>query len=232
MAFKPRVYLAGPVADVEDGGHEWRDYITETFESRFDWLNPLDKYDVPAGDVVIVDEGPTGDGEITATELVTADREMVREADAVLVGWERAVSVGTPMEVMLAHESGTPIAVWDADHEAHSPWWTYHADLISPSLTSCLDFLEDELQAVETDGRGELHEPVHKTLFEAVGRHGDETVNGARVGTVIDDVLEETEVGLHRVSEELGRLLRNGELYQPSDKTLARVSPGADGGDA
>lgn len=42
---KPTIYLAGPIQHVADSGHGWRDDLIAEYSDRFDFLNPLDKYD-------------------------------------------------------------------------------------------------------------------------------------------------------------------------------------------
>lgn len=103
---REKVYLAGPVQHADDNGNGWRDYLMANSDD-FDWQNPLDEYEVQLDDVRMVEEYPrAGDNDvtyITFEDLVASDKEMVDEADAMLVGWGRVPSVGTPMEMMYAH---------------------------------------------------------------------------------------------------------------------------------
>jgi len=127
---EPTVYLAGPVQNVEDSGRGWRDDLKGLYGDRWDFLDPLDKYDVAAEDLTIVDDGPAGEGEITQAELVETDKAFVDEADAVFVGWSVVPSVGTPMEMLYAYERDTPVGVWYDGGDELSPWMCYHADVI------------------------------------------------------------------------------------------------------
>lgn len=97
-----QAYLAGPIANVTDGGHTWREYIEENYKG-VTWRNPLNKYDVPGTEVKIVEgvqKSAEEKGVVTVSELVEADKDMINESDGMLVGWSKVPSVGTPMEVM------------------------------------------------------------------------------------------------------------------------------------
>lgn len=131
---RPSVYLAGPVRHAEDSGRGWRDAIAAV-NSHIEWLNPLDEYDAPASDVEIVNGHASSDNELGVATLVESDMRLIREADAVLVGYSTARAVGTPMEVMFASEHDTPVVIWTRAGqvaEQLSPWYRYHANLITP----------------------------------------------------------------------------------------------------
>jgi len=128
----PTVYLAGPVAALDDGGASWREEITEAYaEDDVHFKNPVAKYNVPAGDVEIVSVESDHPREVTPEEIVEADKEMLRESDGVLVGYSDVQSIGTPMEVMWAFERDIPVVIWIRDGTPHSelsPWYRHHAD--------------------------------------------------------------------------------------------------------
>lgn len=125
----PQVYLAGPVQYPPDGGHGWRDAITERYDDHgVRWANPLAQYDVPSGEVTIT-EGPTaGANEITREELVNSDKRMVASADAVLARYAHVPSSGTSMEMLYAHERDIPVIVWADTDATVSVWVIYHAN--------------------------------------------------------------------------------------------------------
>lgn len=119
-----RIYLAGPVQHADDGGRGWRDRIKGEMP-RGEWLDPLDKYDVPAGDV-----------DVSPTEIVESDKAMIDEADAVLARYAHVPSVGTAMEILHAYERDIPVFVWDDgdDSASMSPWISHHATGYGTSL--------------------------------------------------------------------------------------------------
>ena len=151
---KPTLYLAGPVAHVDDHGVGWRETVAESAHS-FETANPLDKYNVGLDDLAIVHHRPPlEEGEITPAQIVDNDKRLIDESDAVLVGYEAVQSVGTPMEVMYAYDTLKPVVLWirdDTDPEALSPWWHHHVSAIEESLTSALWQLRERTE-VRIDG--------------------------------------------------------------------------------
>lgn len=148
------VYLAGPVQHVADGGASWRASL-ESDRPEVNWLNPLAKYNIPASDVEIVGEGSDAageDGTVTPDEIVSGDKDLLRDADAVLVGYTHMKQIGTPMEVMWAWDHYMPVALWirdGTDVDELSPWYRYHASKIVHSRSDAVDVLteatEDEM---------------------------------------------------------------------------------------
>jgi len=145
---RPTVYLAGPVMSMDDGGAGWREdveaYCGEALETR----NPLSKYNIPVGDLQVVDSANHGgDNTVSVEEIVEGDKELLRQSDAVLVGYSAVRSIGTPMEVMWARERDMPVALWIRDGTAVdelSPWYRYHATAMTNSLPLALDQLDRE----------------------------------------------------------------------------------------
>ena len=70
---RPTVYLAGPVMSMDDGGAGWREdveaYCGEALETR----NPLSKYNIPVGDLQVVDSANHGgDNTVSVEEIDVA----------------------------------------------------------------------------------------------------------------------------------------------------------------
>jgi nucleoside 2-deoxyribosyltransferase len=149
---KPSIYLAGPVQHAVESGRDWREELKRLYGDRWDFLDPLDKYDVAAEDLTIVGEGPAGEGEITRATLVETDKAFVDEADAVFVGWSVVPSVGTPMEMLYAYERGTPVGVWYDGDDVLSPWMRYHADVVHDQPEIVLLQLTETLEEVAAAG--------------------------------------------------------------------------------
>jgi nucleoside 2-deoxyribosyltransferase len=134
------IYLAGPIMEAPSAGDSWREMIIEEFGETVEFRNPLSKYNVPAEHLEIM-PGTTGDGETTVgvDEIVESDKAMLRECDAVFVGYSDVQSVGTPMEVMWAYERDIPVCLWVRDETPYdelSPWYRYHVSMAvnSPKL--------------------------------------------------------------------------------------------------
>lgn len=168
------VYLAGPIQHAEDHGTNWREEIQADFPDRFEWLDPLSKYDPTDPKVdFYYDEGErddlyelktqeTEDGDakyVTPGDIVEGDKHIIDEADAILVGWSEVPSCGTPMEVMYQymvnelhpHRGHVPIVVWwrdESDADSHlSPWMEYHADRIELDREDALNVLDFQLES-------------------------------------------------------------------------------------
>lgn len=94
---RPKVYLAGPIQHSPDGGHGWRDRVIDGHRS-LQYLNPLDFFDGSEDKATILPEDvaedyetDTGEFLITDEELVDKDVRMVREAEALLIGFPEKV---------------------------------------------------------------------------------------------------------------------------------------------
>ena len=151
------IYLAGPVASLEDGGASWRQDLVDEYAEDDDvhFENPVAKYNVPAGDVDIVPSESDDPGEVTPGEIVEADKSMLRESDGVLVGYSDVQSIGTPMEVMWAHERDVPVVIWIRDDTLYgelSPWYRYHADAVTTSRLEAVSLLRLAIDAQRTPG--------------------------------------------------------------------------------
>ena len=150
------LYLAGPVAALEDGGASWRDDLVDAYaDADVGFANPLDHLNAPAEDVDIVPYESDDPSEVTPDEIVENDKEMLRESDGVLVGYSRERQIGTPMEVIWAFEHGTPVVIWIRDDTLYSelsPWYRYHADAVTTSRSAAVEKLRlavDELASAE-----------------------------------------------------------------------------------
>lgn len=147
---KPVVYLAGPVAELDDGGASWRESVEDEYRDRIETRNPLSKYNVPLEDLRVSEQPYTGgEGVVGYSEIVESDLELLEESDAVLVGYEDVQSIGTPMEVRWAYERDYDIAIWIRDDTAIddlSPWYLHHASAITTSLELAVGHLTGSLE--------------------------------------------------------------------------------------
>ena len=143
MTDKPVVYLAGPVAHTENA-NSWRTGIKKSHGDEYEFLDPLNKYDVPTDDLEVVDDYVTDDPtKVAVDEIVENDKEMIERCDGVLVGYEPVRSVGTPMEVMFAYARNIPVTIWKQYGEQKlSPWYRYHAEEITPNPGIALSVLK------------------------------------------------------------------------------------------
>jgi len=150
----PTIYLAGPVAALENGGAEWRERAGRDYGEQYDFQNPLAKYNVPVEDLTVVDgvSDPDDPTTVGTEEIVEEDKAKLRASDAVLVGYVDTQSIGTPMEVMWAFEREMPVAIWirdETDIMDLSPWYLHHAGAITNSVEMALGHLDREVSIDE-----------------------------------------------------------------------------------
>ena len=135
-----KIYLSGPIMDEKEGhAREWREAAKKLLGEDFTLLDPMRRKFVDRQ----VD---------SANEIVEFDLQDVREADLLLVNYNRA-SIGTSMEVFYAaHDQGkfvvafSPLAFADC-----SPWMARFCTKILPDLETAAayirsHFLERELK--------------------------------------------------------------------------------------
>jgi nucleoside 2-deoxyribosyltransferase len=155
---EPAIYLAGPVNAPEDSGRGWRNALVEHYRDGVEFLNPLDEVLAESAGDIVPDGQPTDVGEVTHSELVQTDVQLLRDADAFLIGYSHIRQVGTPMETLLAAGYGYPIALWIRDETPRrglSPWYHYHVDQITHNHEAAIDWLKH--QFVSGDG-GNSHD--------------------------------------------------------------------------
>lgn len=102
------VYLSGPMQHLDDEGRSWREKIKDEYPG-VNWLDPLDKE--------IEDKKPDDPDywadPILSQGLMDADKEMIDEADAVLLYRASGVaSHGSGREHEYAIQNDIPVFVW------------------------------------------------------------------------------------------------------------------------
>ncbi len=124
-----KVYLAGPINGRSDQDcKDWRETAKKVLS---DTLDPMDRdY-----------RGRENEPGIDA-EIVNSDEDDIHESDALLVYFDKP-SVGTSMEVLYAYLIGKEIFIVNASDKPLSPWLTYHADKIFPTLNDALEFISE-----------------------------------------------------------------------------------------
>ncbi len=126
------VYLSGPIMDEHAGAaREWREAAKKLLGREFRLLDPMRRKFVDRQ----VD---------SANEIVEFDLQDVRDADLLLVNYNRA-SIGTSMEVFYAaHDEGKFVVAFSPlDFQDCSPWMARFCTKILPDLESACDYIRN-----------------------------------------------------------------------------------------
>ena len=127
---KKKIYLSGPIMDENlDAAKTWRERATAALQGHFLILDPMRRN--------------FKDREVdSANEIVEFDLQDVREADILLVNYNK-VSIGTSMEVFYAaHDLGKFIVAFSPfDFASCSPWMVRYCTKILPSLDAATKYI-------------------------------------------------------------------------------------------
>ena len=130
MSAKKKVYLSGPIMDVHEGhARQWRQAARELLGRHFILLDPMRRN--------------FKDREVdSANEIVEFDLQDVRDADILLVNYDKP-SIGTSMEVFYAaHDLGKFVVAFSPfSFKDCSPWMVRYCTKILPSLEAACDYL-------------------------------------------------------------------------------------------
>lgn len=112
----PKVYLAGGISGLSfEDSYSWREQVSEDLKDLYgiEGINPLRGKEFLKKLVVIPAMFETTKPLSTSRGIFTRDTNDVRRSDAVLVNFTGAthVSIGTVMEMAIAHEHRIPIVV-------------------------------------------------------------------------------------------------------------------------
>ena len=126
------IYLSGPIMDEHEGAaREWRESAKKMLGEKFHLLDPMRRKFVDRQ----VD---------SANEIVEFDLQDVRDADLLLVNYNRP-SIGTSMEVFYAaHDQGKFVVAFSPlEFKDCSPWMAKYCTKILPDLESAVQYIND-----------------------------------------------------------------------------------------
>ena len=127
---KKTIYLSGPIMDVHEGAaRAWREEAKRLLSPHFRLLDPMRRKFVDRQ----VD---------SANEIVEFDLQDVRDADIILVNYNKA-SIGTAMEVFYAaHDTGKFVVSFSPfTFENCSPWMVRFSTKIQPTLEAACEYI-------------------------------------------------------------------------------------------
>ena len=125
-----KIYLSGPIMDEASGrAREWREVAKQLLRERFVLLDPMRRKFVDRQ----VD---------SANEIVEFDLQDVRDADLILVNYNKP-SIGTSMEVFYAaHDLGKFIVAFSPfEFRDCSPWMARYCTKILPDLEQAAQYI-------------------------------------------------------------------------------------------
>ena len=132
MSAKKKIYLSGPIMDEHpERATTWREAAKAQLHDGFVLLDPMRRN--------------FKDREVdSANEIVEFDLQDVRDADIVLVNYNKT-SIGTAMEVFYAsHDLGKfVIAFSPFSFKDCSPWMVKHCTKILPSLEDAIAYIRE-----------------------------------------------------------------------------------------
>lgn len=126
-----KIYLSGPIMDEHAGSaREWRESAKALLGSKFNLLAPMRRKFVDRQ----VD---------SANEIVEFDLQDVRDADLILVNYNKP-SIGTSMEVFYAaHNLGKFIVAFSPfEFKDCSPWMARFCTKILPDLEQAAEYIK------------------------------------------------------------------------------------------
>jgi nucleoside 2-deoxyribosyltransferase len=132
MQLRKKIYLSGPIMDeTHDAAKTWRELAKQRLCDHFILLDPMRRN--------------FKDREVdSANEIVEFDLQDVRDADIILVNYNKP-SIGTAMEVFYAaHDLGKFIVAFSPyTFKDCSPWMVKYCTKILPDLDSSLDYIRE-----------------------------------------------------------------------------------------
>ena len=131
-----KIYLCGPIMDeVEGHAREWRNTANKELSKHFTMLDPMRRN--------------FKDREVdSANEIVEFDLQDVREADIIIVNYNKP-SIGTSMEVFYAsHELGKFVVAFSPfEFKECNPWMVKFCTKILPSLEDVIEYITEHFIA-------------------------------------------------------------------------------------
>lgn len=131
-----KIYLCGPIMDEVDGhARAWREYASANLKDHFVMLDPMRRN--------------FKDREVdSANEIVEFDLQDVRDADIILVNYNKP-SIGTAMEVFYAsHELGKFVVAFSPfDFQNCNPWMVRFCTKIQPTLELAVSYIKEHFVA-------------------------------------------------------------------------------------
>lgn len=137
-----QIYLAGGMQNLSfEEQNEWREDLCESIKNRCDALridtkpvniiNPVDYYNFK-----IVKHK-------TEKEVMKFDTRLVKNSNLIIVNANDPKSIGTSMEIAIAHEHNIPILILNKEDEKLHPWWVEMSDRVFQNCGGLCQYVVD-----------------------------------------------------------------------------------------
>lgn len=137
-----QIYLAGGMQDLSfEEQNAWREDLCKSIKNRCDALridtkpvniiNPVDYYNFK-----IVKHK-------TEKEVMKFDTRLVRDSNLIIVNANDPKSIGTSMEIAIAHEHNIPVLILNEEDEELHSWWVEMADRVFRNWGSLCQYVVD-----------------------------------------------------------------------------------------
>jgi hypothetical protein len=140
------IYLSGPIRKADDNGRNWREELIDDYSDKFDFINPLDRYN-PDEHKILNDPIHLSEdcekNQVLPSEYVLSDKMGIRQAEFLFVGLPEIIARGTCMECQYASMNDTPIFVWTMDQQEESGWLYSHAEVMYDDRDALMEYIEN-----------------------------------------------------------------------------------------
>lgn len=132
------IFLSGGIKDLcAEDYYDWRVYVKERLEDcckRIECFNPVDHFDY-------LENSISNQPIQTEKEIFRLETHKVRKSDLLIANWN-SQSIGTAMEIAIAHENKIPILLLHQDTSVELyPWIEICADKVFNDVESIVLYI-------------------------------------------------------------------------------------------
>lgn len=137
---KKKLYLAGGISGLTyDEANNWRSEVIRKLMDECQFFNPMDYLEIESKDGVLYPLMPKDEKLMRDFDL-----HMLRNADVVLVNFNRPNSLGTAQELALAKEWRIPVVgIFEGYKDDLHPWLKLCCAKIVGSVDAAVDFIRE-----------------------------------------------------------------------------------------
>jgi nucleoside 2-deoxyribosyltransferase len=137
-----QIYLAGGMQNLSfEEQNEWREKLCDNIMIQCYKIN----VDTKAVNIINPVDYYNFDKKLhkTEKEVMNFDTNFVRNSDLIIVNANDPKSIGTSMEIAIAHEHRIPILILNDGTRKLHPWWTEMADRVFDDFETLCTYVVD-----------------------------------------------------------------------------------------